>query len=162
MSIAKQDAGANPPANGTDGVAAITGAMEATTIQELGRKVFVGNLSFTTKGDQLREVFAKHGEISDVQIIHRGPRSLGYGFVTFVTREDAEKAVAATDKTEIDERAINVEIAKPAPGQPGGAVPRAAAKAARASKARQSNGDAEGSDEDHENAADHPSPAGFK
>jgi RNA recognition motif-containing protein len=52
---------------------------------------------------------------SDVQIIYRGTRSLGYGFVTFATCEEAEKAVAATDKTEIDGRAINVEIAKPAP-----------------------------------------------
>ncbi|PLW44217.1 hypothetical protein PCANC_13426 [Puccinia coronata f. sp. avenae] len=159
MSAANQDAGANANANGTDGVAAITGALEATTIQELGRKVFIGNLSFATKDDQLREVFSKHGEMSDVQIIHRGTRSLGYGFVTFVTREDAEKAVAATDKTDIDGRAINVEIAKPAPGTPGGAVPRAAAKAAKASKARQANGDAKSGDE---NATDDPSPTGSK
>ena len=110
--------------NGTDGAAAITDALEATTLQELGKKVFIGNLSFATKEDHLRELFGKHGEISDVQIIHRGARSLGYGFVTFTTLEEAEKAVAATDKNEIDGRPINVEIAKPAPGQPGGAVPR--------------------------------------
>ncbi|EFP87164.1 hypothetical protein PGT21_010642 [Puccinia graminis f. sp. tritici] len=147
-------------ANGTDGVAAITDALEATTIQELGRKVFVGNLSFATKDEQLRDVFQTHGQISDVQIIYRGTRSLGYGFVTFATCEEAEKAVAATDKTEIDGRAINVEIAKPAPGTPGGAVPRAAARAAKASKARQTNGDAKTSDEDHD--TDHPSPTGSK
>ncbi|KNE89778.1 hypothetical protein PSTG_16775 [Puccinia striiformis f. sp. tritici PST-78] len=149
-----KDPAAAPTANGTDGVAAITEALEVTTIQELGRKVFIGNLSFATKDDQLREVFGKHGEISDVQIIHRGTRSLGYGFVTFVTCEDAEKAVAATDKTDIDGRAINVEIAKPAPGTPGGAVPRAAAKAAKASKARPSNGEAKSGDEDPENPTD--------
>ncbi|EFP74670.1 hypothetical protein PGTUg99_020689 [Puccinia graminis f. sp. tritici] len=157
MSTTNKDAGTNPTANGTDGVATITDALEASTIQELGKKVFIGNLSFATKDDQLREMFGKHGEISDVQIIHRGTRSLGYGFVTFTTCEEAEKAVAATDKNEIDGRAINVEIAKPAPGTPGGAVPRAAARAAKASKARQTNGDAKGTDEDQDNSADAPS-----
>lgn len=52
---------------------------------------------------------------SDVQIILRGSRSLGYGFVTFENTDDAEKAVATTDKTEIEGRQVNVEIAKPAP-----------------------------------------------
>ncbi|KAH9443031.1 hypothetical protein MJO28_014363 [Puccinia striiformis f. sp. tritici] len=146
------------PANGTDGIGAITDALQATTMQELGRKVFVGNLSFATKDEQLREVFSVHGEISDVQIIYRGTRSLGYGFVTFATREESEKAVAATDKTEIDGRAINVEIAKPAPGTPGGAAPRAAAKAARTPKARQTNGDAKSGDEDHDNQTEPTSP----
>ncbi|KAI9616570.1 hypothetical protein H4Q26_010968 [Puccinia striiformis f. sp. tritici PST-130] len=131
------------PANGTDGIGAITDALQATTMQELGRKVFVGNLSFATKDEQLREVFSVHGEISDVQIIYRGTRSL---------------AVAATDKTEIDGRAINVEIAKPAPGTPGGAAPRAAAKAARTPKARQTNGDAKSGDEDHDNQTEPTSP----
>ncbi|OAV87548.1 hypothetical protein PTTG_03545 [Puccinia triticina 1-1 BBBD Race 1] len=148
--------------NGTDGVAAITDALEATTIQELGRKVFVGNLSFATKDDQLRDVFNTHGQISDVQIIHRGTRSMGYGFVTFATCEEAEKAVAATDKTEIDGRAINVEIAKPAPGTPGGPVPRAAARAGKASKARPTNGDAKASDQDPDAQTDDPSPTGSK
>ncbi|KAI9602026.1 hypothetical protein KEM48_000968 [Puccinia striiformis f. sp. tritici PST-130] len=70
-----KDPAAAPTANGTDGVAAITEALEVTTIQELGRKVFIGNLSFATKDDQLREVFGKHGEISDVQIfiVERAP-----------------------------------------------------------------------------------------
>lgn len=159
MSTANNDNGANATPNGTDGVAAITGALEAVTLQEVGRKVFVGNLNFVTKEEQLREVFGKHGSISDVQIIHRGSRSLGYGFVTFAAPEDAEKAVAATDKAEIDGRAINAEIAKPAPGTPGGAVPRSAAKAARASKATSApaNGD-----EDKENQTDNPSPTSSK
>lgn len=158
--MANKDAGATATTNGTSGVAAVTDALEAMTVQELGRKVFVGNLNFVTKEEQLREVFSKHGEISEVQIIHRGTRSLGYGFVTFATVEEAQKAVAATDKIEIDGRAINAEIAKPAPGTPGGAVPRSAARAAKASKATsagQTNGDHKASDDDKENHTDNPS-----
>lgn len=43
---------------------------------------------------------------------------MGYGFVTFDKAEDAEKAVAALDKKEIEGRTVNVEIAKPAPVSP--------------------------------------------
>lgn len=131
---------AAPTANGHDGVAAITDALEATNL-ELGRKIFVGNLNFTTKEEQLKELFVSHGSISDVQIILRGTRSLGYGFVTFEKVEDAEKAVAAIDKTEIDGRTVNVEIAKPAPGTPGGPAPRGAKKNGAAAAEGEENKD---------------------
>lgn len=132
---------AAPTANGhDDGVAAITDALESTNL-ELGRKIFVGNLNFTTKEDQLKELFVAHGSISDVQIILRGTRSLGYGFVTFDKAEDAEKAVTAIDKTEIDGRTVNVEIAKPAPGTPGGPAPRGAKKNGAAGAEGEENGE---------------------
>lgn len=165
MSTEDKNASATTTANGTDAVAGITTALEASTLQELGRKVFVGNLSFATKEDQLRSVFASHGEISEVQIIHRGVRSLGYGFVTFANAEDAEKAVSIADKSEIDGRIINAEIAKPAPGTPGGAIPRAAAKAAKASKATSAghtNDEAKVGEENKENHTDQPSPTSSK
>jgi len=77
-------------------------------------KVFVGNLSFKITQDDLKTHFS---EVSDgvltANIITRGPRSLGYGFVEFATLASAEKAVAAMNKKEIDGRAINVEVAKP-------------------------------------------------
>lgn len=46
-------------------------------------------------------------------IITRGRRSLGYGFVEFATEAEAEKAVAAMNKKEISGRPINVEVARP-------------------------------------------------
>lgn len=54
----------------------------------------------------------------DAQIILRGTRSLGYGFVTFGSQDDATKAVGAIDKTDIGGRQVNVEIAKPPPVRP--------------------------------------------
>ena len=47
------------------------------------------------------------------QVIQRGTRSAGYGFVAFSTLEAAEKAVAALDKKELDGRTLIIEIAKP-------------------------------------------------
>lgn len=52
-------------------------------------------------------------------IIHRGTRSLGYGFVAFSTESDAQKAVEVCDKKQMDGREINVEVAKPKDGSGG-------------------------------------------
>jgi len=134
--------------NGTNGVDAITEALQATSIEELGRKVFVGNLNFATHEEQLREIFSKHGTITEVQIIYRSSRSLGYGFVTYATAEEADKAVALTDKTEIEGRTINVEIAKPTP------PPRTSRGASGHTKSEKKS-----ADEDKENDGDHPNAA---
>ncbi|GAA5865727.1 hypothetical protein JCM1840_003234 [Sporobolomyces johnsonii] len=106
-------------------------AIQATP-QELGHKVFVGNLAFSTKNSDLQDIFGKVGAVSDAQIIHRGSRSLGYGFVTYSSEDDAVKAVSQLDKSEIAGRQINVEVAKPMPANGGAAAraPRRAAKAA--------------------------------
>jgi len=76
-------------------------------------KVFVGNLAFKTKDSELVTEFSTVAKVISANIITRGPRSLGYGFVELDSEEDAEKAVAAMDKKEIDGRQINVEVAKP-------------------------------------------------
>jgi len=78
-------------------------------------KVFVGNLSFKTREPELSQHFESVAKVVGVNIITRGPRSLGYGFVELETEEDAKKAVAAMDKKEIDGRPINVDIAKARP-----------------------------------------------
>ncbi|GAA5987799.1 hypothetical protein JCM11641_004933 [Rhodosporidiobolus odoratus] len=104
-------------------------AIQATP-QELGHKVFVGNLPFDASGEGLKEIFGKVGEVTDAQIIHRGTRSLGYGFVTYTAEDDAAKAVSQLDKTEISGRQVNVEVAKPMPTN-GGALARAPRRAAK-------------------------------
>jgi len=76
-------------------------------------KVFVGNLSFKTTTDELKTQFQAVGKVTNANIITRGSRSLGYGFVDFNTEEEANKAVTEMNKKKIDEREINVEIAKP-------------------------------------------------
>lgn len=75
-------------------------------------KVFVGNLSFATKENELAKQFETAGKVISANIITRGPRSLGYGFVEMDNESDAEKAVQLLNKKEIDGRPINVEVAK--------------------------------------------------
>jgi len=76
-------------------------------------KVFVGNLDFKTKEADLAKEFAVAGKVISANIITRGPRSLGYGFVEFDSEEDANNAVKLLNKKEIDARPVNVEVAKP-------------------------------------------------
>jgi len=76
-------------------------------------KVFVGNLAFSTTDEELRESFAGSGNVVSANIISRGRRSLGYGFVEFNTDAEANKAVADMHKKDIAGRPVNVEVAKP-------------------------------------------------
>jgi len=83
-------------------------------VEEVGFKVFAGNLAYSTTDDGLKAFFAPvANDILSAQIIMRGPRSAGYGFVALATAEAAEKAVESLNKTELDGRTVIVEIAKP-------------------------------------------------
>ncbi|KAF8313061.1 hypothetical protein DL93DRAFT_2059384, partial [Clavulina sp. PMI_390] len=76
--------------------------------------IFVGNLAYATNDEGLKTLFA--GVVSDIlsaQVIQRGSRSAGYGFVTVQDVASVEKAVAALNKKELDGREIIVEAAKP-------------------------------------------------
>lgn len=77
-------------------------------------KIFVGNLSFNTKEDDLRYDFKRYGEISDVYIprAREDDRPRGFGFVTFTDQRDAEDAVRDMDGRDIDGRRVTVNIAK--------------------------------------------------
>lgn len=79
----------------------------------MSTKVFVGNLSFKTKENELAAEFSSAGKVVSANIITRGPRSLGYGFVELENEETATKAVQLLNKKNIDGRDINVELAKP-------------------------------------------------
>jgi len=76
-------------------------------------KVFVGNLDFKTKETELAKAFSAAGKVISANIITRGSRSLGYGFVEMENEEDANKAVQLLNKQDLDGRPINVEVAKP-------------------------------------------------
>jgi RNA recognition motif-containing protein len=79
-----------------------------------GFKVFAGNLAYTTTDDGLKAFFAPvQSDILSAQVILRGTRSAGYGFVALSTADAAQKAVQVLDKKELDGRQVIVEIAKP-------------------------------------------------
>jgi RNA recognition motif-containing protein len=102
-------------------------------------QVFIGNLAYSTTDQGLkaffepvqsdmyafclvsyvRNVHANHqsrpnGCSISAQVIMRGNRSAGYGFVALSTAEAAQKAVEVLDKKQLDNRPIIVEIARPA------------------------------------------------
>ncbi|PBL02210.1 RNA-binding domain-containing protein [Armillaria gallica] len=82
--------------------------------EETGFKVFAGNLAYATTDEGLKAFFAPvQSDVLSAQVILRGTRSAGYGFVALATEEAAIKAVEALDKTELDGRQVIIEIAKP-------------------------------------------------
>ncbi|KAJ2924935.1 hypothetical protein H1R20_g12131, partial [Candolleomyces eurysporus] len=82
--------------------------------ETLTYKVFAGNLSYDTTDDGLKAFFAPvQSDILSVQVIMRGSRSAGYGFVALASLEAAQKAVDTLNTQELDGRPVIVEIAKP-------------------------------------------------
>jgi len=110
-------------------------------------KVFVGNLSFKTQERDLAREFEQAGKVSTANIITRGTRSLGYGFVEMESEEEAHKAVELLNKKNIDGREINVEVAKireESTDAAGGAAPGAAPGGATRGRGRARGGAAAG------------------
>jgi len=86
----------------------------------MSTKVYVGNLAFTVKEEELREKFATFGELTEVTIImdRMSGRSKGFGFVTFADDEAAKKAIAELDGKEFQGRNLKVNEAKPMEERP--------------------------------------------
>jgi len=76
-------------------------------------KIYVGNLSFDTVSDSVRELFEQHGTVTDCFMpMDRGTnRPRGFGFVTMPTK-DAEKAINEVNGTELDGRTLRVNEAR--------------------------------------------------
>ncbi len=77
--------------------------------------IFVGNLSFSSTEDSLRELFAPYGEVTSVRIIlsRETRRSRGFGFVEMPDEAEARAAIAELDGTQLDGRPLKVSEAKP-------------------------------------------------
>ena len=86
----------------------------------MSMKIYVGNLAFTVKEEELREKFAAFGELTEVTIImdRMSGRSKGFGFVTFADDECAKKAIAELDGKEFQGRNLKVNEAKPMEERP--------------------------------------------
>ena len=101
-------------------------------------KLFVGGLSWGTDDDALWKAFEVHGEIAFGRVMtdRETGDSRGFGFVSYKTKEDAEKAVAAMDQAEVDGRTINVNFAKPKEAAPAWGADAAEAPAAETPAAK--------------------------
>ncbi len=83
-------------------------------------KIFVGNLPWSIKNEQLRDLFAQFGEIVEAIVIQerRTGRSKGFGFVTFTTPEAADAATQEMHGKEVEGRNIVVNKARPREERP--------------------------------------------
>lgn len=74
-----------------------------------GSKLYVGNLSYAVATEQLEELFARYGEVKQVNIIE----GKGFGFVEMGSPAEAAKAKEALDGTEFKGRTMKVDEARP-------------------------------------------------
>lgn len=86
------------------------------------KNIFVGNLSFNTNEDELRQLFEAYGQVDRVSILtdRDTGRSRGFGFVEMANNEDGEKAIAALNGSQLSGRTINVNEARPKTERTGG------------------------------------------
>lgn len=84
--------------------------------------IYVGNLSWTLKDQDLEKLFAEHGEVSSAKIVldKFNNRSKGFGFVEMPNDDEANAAITALNGLEIGGRNIVVNESKPKEAGSGG------------------------------------------
>ena len=84
--------------------------------------IYVGNLSWNLKDQDLLNLFASHGEVASAKIVTDKftGRSKGFGFVEMPNDDQAQAAIAALNGTEVDGRNVVVNESRPKPEGGGG------------------------------------------
>jgi RNA recognition motif-containing protein len=80
----------------------------------LSKKIYIGNLPFTTTEAELRTVFERHGSVDSVSVIsdRETGRPRGFAFVEMSEANAASDAIRALDGTSMDGRSIKVSEAQ--------------------------------------------------
>ncbi len=88
----------------------------------MGRKLYVGNLTYGVTDSALQQMFEAHGTVQSAQVImdRDTGRSKGFGFVEMGSDQEAQAAAAAMNGKEVDGRALTVNEAKPREDRGGG------------------------------------------
>ena len=88
----------------------------------MGKKLYVGNLSYSVDNNELQDMFAPHGTVESASIItdRETGRSKGFGFVEMGTDQQAQTAIAALHGKEIGGRSLTVNEARPREERSGG------------------------------------------
>ena len=77
--------------------------------------IYVGNLSFRTDDEELREIFAEFGDVTSAKVVmdRETDRSRGFGFVEMSSNDEGNAAIEALDGAELGGRNLRVNEAKP-------------------------------------------------
>ncbi|KAI3471908.1 hypothetical protein Pfo_028596 [Paulownia fortunei] len=88
----------------------------------IASKLFVGGLSFYTTEQGLSEAFSQYGQVIEAKVVmdRVSDRSKGFGFVTYASDDEAEKAIAEMNGKPLNGRVIFVDYAKPRSGSSSG------------------------------------------
>jgi RNA recognition motif-containing protein len=89
----------------------------------MGKKIYVGNLSYSLNDQSLVDVFSEFGNVESARIVtdRESGRSKGFAFVEMSSDDEAQTAIAKLNGVELEGRALNVSEAKPmAPREGGG------------------------------------------
>ena len=81
----------------------------------MGNKLYVGNLSYNVRDDDLQQAFAQFGTVSSAKVMmdRDTGRSKGFGFVEMGNDQEAQAAIAALNGRQVDGRALTVNEAEP-------------------------------------------------
>src|SRR5687767_5073559 len=88
----------------------------------MGKKLYVGNLSYGVDSSALEQLFGQHGQVVSAQVIsdRETGRSKGFGFVEMSSDDEAQAAIAALNGQQHDGRTLTVNEAKPREDRGGG------------------------------------------
>ena len=88
----------------------------------MGRRLYVGNLPYSSSEDQLTELFSRAGKVDSVRVMRdmATGRARGFAFVEMSTDEEAQKAISELNDYQLGGRGLTVNEARPKPERSGG------------------------------------------
>ena len=88
----------------------------------MGKRLYVGNLSYSLKAPELEEIFKAVGEVVNVKIVmdQETGRSKGFAFVEMATDDQGTQAIETLNGKDVGGRALKVTEANPRPERPSG------------------------------------------
>lgn len=88
----------------------------------MSKKIYIGNLPFSSTEDELRSLFSQHGDVQSVNVItdRETGRARGFAFVEMSQASDAANAIKSLDGSDLGGRSLRVNEAEDKPRGGGG------------------------------------------